>query len=85
LRFYLRKLENRGITVEEKPMEGFSHSEVSVSVFWNDFSMELELLQVDHVYCDRGKRLLYFICPYPRNGKNVEAFSYKWRVSDLFA
>jgi len=84
LQFYIRRLENMDITVEEQPLQGFSEDEISTFIFWNDFSMEIEILQVDHVYNDRGRHLLYFI--YPKgDGLEAEAFNYKWNISDLFS
>jgi len=71
--FYVERLESRGITVEEKPLQDFPDQEIRTSLFWNDFSMEIEIQQVDHVYYDRGKRILYFLRSTPKNGIKVEA------------
>jgi len=64
---YVEKLESKGITVEEKSLQGFHDQEIYTSIFWNDFGMEIEILQVDHVYYDRGKRILYFIRSTPKS------------------
>jgi hypothetical protein len=85
LQFYMRRLENKGIIVEEQPLQGFSDDEIIVNVFWNDFDSHIETLQIIRVYYDRGKRLLYFIRPYPRKGYKVEAFSCQWKITDLFS
>jgi len=83
LQFYIQTLESRGINVEERSLQSFSDEEILMSVFWNDFTMEIEILQINRVYYDRGKCLLYFIRPVPRNEIKVEAFSYKWKITDL--
>jgi hypothetical protein len=40
--FYVEKLESKGITVEEKSLQGFHDQEIHTSIFWNDFGMEIE-------------------------------------------
>ena len=68
LQNYIRKLNRMACTVEERPLRDFRDDEILKCTFWNDFSMEIDYLQVDHVYYDRGRHLLYFIRPYPVNG-----------------
>ena len=88
LQRYIRNLERMGCIVEERPLSDFRVDHIQKDTFWNDFSLEVDYQvnyqDLDHVYYDRGKHLLYFIRPNQGNGVEVEAFSYKWKISDLF-
>jgi len=76
LQFYIRKLENRGITVEERSLSDFDVDDLVRMHFWSDFGQAAYLEGVDCIYFDRKIHDLYFLKA-DENGVKAYAFYYK--------